>query len=102
MEKSYLMCIKSPPEMGSEGWANYFWYGVGIGNTIEEAVEDYRVKITQDAKKQFSKDDPDYEPDFSFDKKGDRWTESYGYELCIVPLRSSDFDHCKNIEINYI
>lgn len=105
--KEYLFYIKGQREQGSEGWASYMWYGVGNGNNLEEAIEDYRKKIeieatcfVRNANKNNSNYD-NYKASFNFYQKGDKWYENYGYELCFVELKSCEFMECKTIKIIY-
>jgi AcrR family transcriptional regulator len=77
-------------KQGSEGWASYFLYETGKGQTLEEAMLDYSNKINK--RTQSSLD---------IHKSGDKWYVDYGYELCFVELRSSEYMECKNIKIVY-
>jgi hypothetical protein len=105
--KEYLFYIKGQREQGSEGWASYMWYGVGSGNTLEEAIEDFNKKIevevtqfVRNANKNNSQYD-NYIAKFNFYKKDDKWYESYVYELNCAELRTNEFMECKTIKIIY-
>jgi hypothetical protein len=105
--KDYLFYIKGEREQGSEGWTSYMWYGIGSGNKLEEAIEDYRKKIEIEAT-QFirnanknNKNFDNYTANFSFHQKDNKWYESYGYELAFVELKKDEFMECKKIKIIY-
>jgi hypothetical protein len=98
----YLMYFDAPQDQGSEGWNSYAYYGVGIGNTWEEAILDYEEKINRDCKKELHPDDPNYEPNLKIINMGSYYSLCDRWKLCIVPLRSSEYGNCKKLEINYI
>ncbi len=105
--KEYLFYIKGQREQGSEGWASYMWYGIGRGNSLEEAIEDYRIKIETEATNfirnvnRSNSNYDTYKASFNFNQKSDKWYESYGYELGFVELKTQEFMECKTIKIIY-
>lgn len=43
--ETYLVYILGTPEMGAEGWTQYFYYALAQGNTIEEVMADYKNQV---------------------------------------------------------
>jgi len=44
-KEKYLVYILGTPEMGTEGWTQYFYYALTQGNTIEEVMADYKKNV---------------------------------------------------------